>query len=62
MNTQFLLTALAALPLGDDTPIGMLIGIGSIALVLIIAAVVMGILSKKKEINLHPRTYIIVWG
>lgn len=49
MNTQFLLAALAALPLGDDTPIGMLIGIGSIALVLIIAAVVMGILSKKKK-------------
>ncbi len=49
MKTQFLIAVLAALPLGDDTPIGLFIGIGIIALVLIIAAVVMGILSKKKK-------------
>ncbi|MGN0648043.1 MAG: hypothetical protein ACI4J3_05370 [Oscillospiraceae bacterium] len=49
MNTQFLIAALAALPLGDDTPVGLFIGIGIIALVLIVAAVVMGILSKKKK-------------
>ncbi len=49
MNTQFLIAALATLPLGDDTPVGLFIGIGIIALVLIIAAVVMGILSKKKK-------------
>ncbi len=49
MNTQFLIAALAALPLGDDTPIGLLIGIGVFALLLIIAAVVMGIISRKKK-------------
>ncbi len=49
MNTQLLIAALAALPLGDDTPIGLFIGIGIIALLLVIAAVVMGIISRKQK-------------
>ncbi len=49
MNTQFLITAPAALPLGDNTPVGLFIGIGAIALLLIIAAIVMGAISRKKK-------------
>ncbi len=48
MNTK-LLAALAALPMGDDTPLGLYIGIGIIALLLIIAVIVMNILAKKKK-------------
>lgn len=51
MQTQRMLAALlaAGLPMGDDTPVGLYIGIGVIALVLIIAVVVMNILEKKKK-------------
>lgn len=50
MNTQMMLAAMlaASLPMGDNTPIGLYIGIGIIALLLIVAVVVMNILAKKK--------------
>ena len=49
MKIQLLLAALAALPMGDDTPLGLYIGIGIIALLLIIAVIVMNIMAKKKQ-------------
>lgn len=51
MQTQMMLAAMlaASLPMGDDTPIGLYIGIGAIALVLIVAVIVMNIIAKKKK-------------
>ena len=49
-NVKIMLAALfsGALPMGDNTPIGLYIGIGIIALLLIVAVVIMNIMAKKK--------------
>ena len=41
------LAAITALPMGDDTPITLYVIVGIVAVVLIIASVILGKLSKK---------------
>lgn len=44
-----LIMLLASYPLGDDTPIGLFILVGVVALALLIASVVLGKASRKAE-------------
>ena len=48
MNLYALLAAVGSVAAGDDTPVGLYIAVGLIALVLVIAAIVLGARSKKK--------------
>jgi len=49
METVTTLLAVASVKAGDDTPIGLYVTIGVIALVLLILAAVLSVISKKKK-------------
>ena len=48
MELLTLLAAAGSVNAGDDTPIGLYIAVGVIALILVIAAIVLGAKTKKK--------------
>lgn len=49
MEQLAIIAAIASVKAGDDTPIGMYVTIGVIALALLILAAVLSVVSKKKK-------------